>query len=79
MNVADAEFDGRTIRCLRKPEIKILTMFPALEEENVVARVQVSQSIQGGVVIVRGFRVELRVFIGVRQERVKICEKMTVP
>jgi hypothetical protein len=52
MHVADTELDSRTIRCICKPEIQILSMLSCLEEEDVIAGVEVGKGIQSGIVVV---------------------------
>lgn len=53
-------------------------MLARLEEEDVVARVQVRQRVERRVVVVVGFRVEFGVFVGVGQECGEVVEEMSL-
>jgi hypothetical protein len=61
-----------------EPEIQILGVFAGLEEENVVAAVQVGEGVEGRIVVVVGFCVEFGVFVRVREEQRQIVEEMAL-
>jgi len=78
MHVADVELDGGTVRSLREPKIQILTILASLEEEDVVAGVEIGEGVESTVVVVGGLCVQFRVFESMWEQGVKICEEMSV-
>lgn len=78
MHITDVELDGGTVWSLREPKIQILTVLASLEEEDVVAGMQVGEGIESAVVVVGGLSVEFRVFECMWEEGVEICEEMSV-
>jgi hypothetical protein len=72
--VLKVKFDGRPIGYLAEPDVEVLS-FARLEEENVVAVVQLGQLVQLGKA---RFRVELGIFSAVREHRSNIIKQMAV-
>lgn len=68
------ELHSRTIRRLREPDVEILGL-SGLEEEDIVAIVQIGELVQ---LVEVGFRVEFGVFAGVRKERVEVVQQVAV-
>lgn len=52
VQICDVEFDRRSIGWLREPKIKVLAVFASFQEEDVVAGMEISQSIESRVIIV---------------------------
>ena len=65
MHIRHTELDGRSVGRTSEPKVEVLSVLARFEEEDVVAGVQVSESVQSGVIVVRGLRVELCVFVSV--------------
>lgn len=52
MDICDAEFDGGAVWWLCEPEVQVLAVLASLQEEDVVARMQIGKSVERRVVVV---------------------------
>jgi hypothetical protein len=69
VDVLAVQFDRRTIGRFGEPEVQVLC-FAGLEEEDVVAVVEVCELVEVGEV---GFGVEFGIFAAMWKESVEIC------
>lgn len=53
-------------------------MFSRFKKEDIIARMEVGKTIKSRVVIVRRLRVQLGVFVCMREKRVQIAEKVAM-
>jgi hypothetical protein len=74
VNILAVEFYGGTVRGFGEPDVEILA-FAGFEEEDVVAVVEVGEFVE---LVQLGFRVELGVFAGVREEGVEVVEEVAM-
>lgn len=73
------ETNRRAVRGTREPEVKVLTALAGFEEENDVAGVEVCERVEEEIVArLLLLAVELRLFVGVREEAGEVCQKMPV-
>ena len=74
MKVLEMHLNGRTIGRFGDPGVKVLA-FSGFEEENIVARVEISEFVE---LVEFGFRVELGVFARMGKERVEVVDEMAM-
>jgi hypothetical protein len=79
MHITHAKLDCGPVGSTCEPQIQVLAMFSGFEEEDVVAGMEISECVEGVIVIVGGLGVEFGVFVCVRQKRAEVCEKMSMP
>jgi hypothetical protein len=75
LTVLRIKLDRRPVRDLAEPHVQVLS-FPRLEEEHVVAVVELGQLVE---LVQLGLGVELGVFAAVREHRGEVIEKVPVP
>jgi hypothetical protein len=63
---------------MRKPKVQVLSTFARFKKEDVVAGVQIGEAVESRVVVIGGFGVKLRIFVGVRKEGMEVVQKMSV-